>query len=339
MAASTTLPNPGDSAYSAAQVSEYLVRVGLPPSYHPSAKPTLDYAYLKRIFVHQITTFPYENLSLHYSPSHTITLDPQALYAKLMTADRGRGGYCMENSIFLNHMLRALGFDAFLSGVRIRLRENGVPQGDFTGWRHLVNIVTLADPGSPAGLVRYSLDAGFGGDGPTLPLPLVDGLVHHNNIGTQEIRLVRDLTPVQRWRAPDAPRMWIYQYRNGADKDWNSFYSFGEFEFIEDDFAIINWYTSSHPESFQTFTVLIVKFLRGRKEGAEEDTVTGKVMLVNELVKRNVTGKTEIVKVCKTEAERREALREWFGIELTPVEAEGIKGRVVDLDRPTEGPI
>lgn len=46
----------------------------------------------------------------------------------------GRGGYCMENSIFFNHVLRGLGFRAYLAGARIRLREGGVPRGGFTGW-------------------------------------------------------------------------------------------------------------------------------------------------------------------------------------------------------------
>lgn len=40
----------------------------------------------------------------------------------------------MENSIFYNHILRALGFNAYTAGVRIRPRVNGVPQGNYMGW-------------------------------------------------------------------------------------------------------------------------------------------------------------------------------------------------------------
>ena len=33
-----------------------------------------------------------------------------------------------------NHVLKGLGFEAYTAGVRIRLREGGVPAGDFVGW-------------------------------------------------------------------------------------------------------------------------------------------------------------------------------------------------------------
>lgn len=81
-----------------------------------------------------ISTVPYENLSIHYSQSHTISLDPQVLFQKIVVDGRGRGGYCMENSLFFNLILRGLGFRAFPVGVRIRHRIDGVPQGDYIGW-------------------------------------------------------------------------------------------------------------------------------------------------------------------------------------------------------------
>lgn len=39
----------------------------------------------------------------------------------------------MEDSLFFMWMLQAYGFDVYPTGVRIRLRENGVPKGDFGG--------------------------------------------------------------------------------------------------------------------------------------------------------------------------------------------------------------
>ncbi len=335
-------PTGNDSAYTPAQVAQYLARVGLPESFHPSARPVLDLAYLTRLFVRQITTFPYENLALHYSPQHAVDLDPQALFDKLVAAPRGRGGYCMEVNLLFHHVLRALGFAAYTAGVKIRRREGGVPAGPYFGWVHLVNIVTLPDPdrnpdagGGRDSFVRYALDAGFGGDGPTVPMPLVDGLVHRNGIGAQEIRLARELIPEQRWRGEDAPRMWVYQYRNGAEQPWNRTYAFYEVEFTEADFRVVNWYASQHPDSPQRTMVLAILFLRGRREGdngkGPQECVTGKLMMVDGEVKRNVTGRTELVKVCKTEQDRVEALREYFGIELTLEERESVRGRVVEL--------
>ncbi|KAK0720914.1 arylamine N-acetyltransferase 2 [Lasiosphaeris hirsuta] len=327
------------SSYSPAQVAEYLEFIGLDQSFHPSANPVLDLSYLTTLFVHQITAVPYENLLIHYSPDHVVKLDPQVLFTKIVTNRRGRGGYCMENSILFNHMLRALGFDdAYTAGVRIRLRTNGVPAGPYTGFVHVVNVVTLpadrAAPPSPAAapLQRYALDVGFGGDGPTVPMPLVEDLVHHNSIGTQEIRYVRGFVPTQRFRGEGAARMWIYQYRNAVDKPWNSFYAFSaEFEFMENDFNVVSHFTSQAPESPQSKTLLAIRFFRGEGRVPGEVRVTGKVMLVNGEVKRNVTGKTELVKTCVTEPERVEALKEYFGIELTPEEIESIRGRVPEL--------
>ncbi|KAK3377706.1 arylamine N-acetyltransferase 2 [Podospora didyma] len=310
-----------DSAYSSSQVSEYLSHIGLPPSFHPSANPVLDLTYLTTLFVHQITAIPYENLVIHYSLSHAVDLDPQAVFTKVVRNRRGRGGYCMENSILFNHMLRALGFtDAYTAGVRIRMRDpDNVPAGPYIGYVHLVNIVRLSSDGQ-----KYALDVGFGGDGPTLPMPLVAGLVHHNSIGTQEIRYVHDCLPATPQRR-GRDKNWIYEYRNGPDREWNAFYAFAEFEFFEPDFQVINYYTSQAPTSAQSYRPIVVRFLRGDGDDGRVKVV-GKVMLMHGDVKRNVSGRTELVKTCVSERERVEALSEYFGIELTEEEAGGIKG-------------
>lgn len=39
----------------------------------------------------------------------------------------------MEVSLLLTHILRAFGFDAYPTGVRIRYREDGVPKGNYVG--------------------------------------------------------------------------------------------------------------------------------------------------------------------------------------------------------------
>jgi arylamine N-acetyltransferase len=128
-------------------------------------------------------------------------------------------------------------------------------------------------------------------------------------------------------------KLWIYQYRNAADMEWNSFYAFPLLEFLEADFEIMNWYTGSHPESFQTFTMLIVKFLRRQKEGGEEGEmeVCGKRMLVNGVVKENTGGKTRVVQECRSEGERVGALEKWFGLRLSEEERKGIVGHSTEL--------
>jgi arylamine N-acetyltransferase len=185
---------------------------------------------------------------------------------------------------------------------------------------HIVNIVTLASG------ERWMLDVAFGGDGPTKPLPLISEYVTQN-LGTQEVRLIHSTIPQQ---LEQAPKLWIYQYRNGKDRDWNSFYAFPEMEFFQADFEIMNFFTSQYGGTinFQKTTVLIIRFLRGE---TEEEGIVGKLMLVNGEVKRNDGGKTRLVLTCTTEEERLKGFKEQFDILLTDEEVNGIKGRNVEL--------
>lgn len=70
-----------------------------------------------------------------------------------------------------------------------------------------------------------------------------------------------------------------------------------------------------------------MKFLRSEVGGE----VVGKVMLTGPEIKRNMGGKTELVKVCKSEEERVQAIKEIFGISLTEEQALGITGRISAL--------
>ena len=177
---------------------------------------------------------------------------------------------------------------------------------------HIVNIVTL-DNGD-----KYVVDVAFGGDGPTRPMRLAENHII-TNLGSQQIRLAKKPIP----QFDTEYEFWIYQYRNSLDSPWHSFYCFMEVPFIYEDFSIMSYWTST--ASHQTWTVLIVKFQR------EEGHVSGKIMLVNDMVKRNMGGKTIVVQVCKNEEERIQALSEHFGITLIDEEQKGIKGTVTEL--------
>lgn len=131
-------------AYSEFQASAWLRRLRLPASYQPyidqPAGIPKTYQVLETLFQSQISIFPYENLSVHYSPSHLVGIKPDALYHKMMDNEsRGRGGYCMELSIFFHHMLRVLGFTVIMAGVRNRTRTDGVPDGEYQGWYVLLS--------------------------------------------------------------------------------------------------------------------------------------------------------------------------------------------------------
>lgn len=190
---------------------------------------------------------------------------------------------------------------------------------------HAVNIVTL-----PATGAKYMLDVSYGGDGPTLPLPLRDHHITRGTIGSQELRLVHAAMPEQEQPCPRDQKLWTYEYRNSDRVGWNSCYCFPELAFTPADLDVMNFYASQSPASFQTHTVLAIKFLRG---GNGRGGVSGKVMMVDGVVKRNLGGKTEVVQVCESEAERVEALGRYFAIVLTEEEREGVRGREVELGK------
>lgn len=119
------------TAYSKEQLERYLDYIEFPTHLRAADAPR-DLTFLTTLHIHQISRIPYDNLSLHYSKTHRNSLDPQDLYDKF--TNNGRGGYCMETTIFFRHVLRALGFRVYSAGARIRYRKDGIPQGHYIGW-------------------------------------------------------------------------------------------------------------------------------------------------------------------------------------------------------------
>lgn len=179
----------------------------------------------------------------------------------------------------------------------------------------MVNIVTLADGG------KYMLDVGFGADGPTRPLPLLEGIVCQG-IAFQELRLVRENIPAN---TDPSQRLWIYQTRHTSSDSWSPKYCFSEVEFLPQDYAMMNFYTSQCNSCWFTYKIVVVKMIR------EGDVIVGTIVLNGDVVKRRIRGETEELKRCGTEGERAKALERWFGIAVTAEENRGIKGMVTDL--------
>lgn len=315
------------SVFTQAHIDAFYEYIGFPAGlrqHRALEDAAKDIHFLTQLHIYMIAAVPYDNLWLHYDPAHRVDITPLGNFDKVVKQARGRGSYCMGNHILLNHILRFLQYPAYLGPARTRPRIDSIPQGEFPGWIHLVNIITLSD-----GQV-WTMDVGFGGDGPTRPMPLIHDRPQVN-LGGQEVRLMHDWIPTQLHRR-ESSKLWIYEYRNGKDKPWNSFYAFSETEAMEADFHVINHFTGTAPDSHHTITQLLVKFLRREKEdGTGDQEIYGKRMLVNALVKENLGGKTKIVEECKTEEDRVRVLKEWFGITLTAEEREGIKGSATEL--------
>ncbi|EHL03336.1 putative Arylamine N-acetyltransferase, pineal gland isozyme NAT-3 [Glarea lozoyensis 74030] len=70
------------------------------------------------------------------------------MYEKIVTANRGRGGYCMQVNLFFATVMKSLGFELIATGGRVHI--DGGP-GE---WSHQVNLVQINE-------TIYLVDVGF----------------------------------------------------------------------------------------------------------------------------------------------------------------------------------
>ncbi|KAK2732828.1 N-terminal acetyltransferase [Myotisia sp. PD_48] len=264
-----------------------------------------------------LATFPFSNVVLHYSQHHTISLDPDHLFNKIV--ERGLGGYCLENTGLFAIILRTLGYTLYTGGARVsKSISPGPANGNFHGFGHQILIVTVEDS-------KYmsQLDVGFGPYGPTCPLALKDG-EHRTTIGQSEIRLTRGNITAN---TDSSQRLWLYQVRSDPDSEWAIAYCFYDIEFLREDYEVMNWWTSRKPTSFFTQDVICTRFLLN-KTG---NNIVGCLTLFKDIVKRNLNGTVEILRTLKSEQERVSALKELFDVQLEPMEARGIHGKSSEI--------
>ncbi|MCC5940560.1 MAG: arylamine N-acetyltransferase [Balneolaceae bacterium] len=150
-----------------------------------------------------------------------VNLDPESLQQKLVHDERG--GYCFEHNLLFKHVLEALGF--FVKGLVARILWN-VPENRITPRGHMLLYIEVDGK-------EYAADVGFGGLGLTGPLLL-------ETAGEQE--------------TPHEPYQLIrnggeYTLQSFVKDEWKSLYRFNLDEHFREDYEVINWYLSNHPES------------------------------------------------------------------------------------------
>jgi N-hydroxyarylamine O-acetyltransferase len=193
----------------------YLERIGLP------AFPDVTPDGLARLHRAHRLTIPFENLAIRQG--HGISLDPQAIFDKLIT--RRRGGYCFEQNALFGWALGKAGFDwrPLLSRV-----WTGHKAGDAIPARtHTMLLVTIDG-------ARWIADAGFG-RGYAPPMPLLDGATITGEDGAVH-RLIADA---------DYGWMLERQSRNGFAPE----YSFTLDAVAPLDLEMSNHWTASWPQS------------------------------------------------------------------------------------------
>lgn len=126
------LPVSQNHRYTPEQLEQYLAHVKFPSAF-PHAIGTLEH--LTELIHRQLAYVPFESLALHYSDSHhLLSLDPERLFAKIVTNNRGRGGYCMETNTFFASVLGAMGYEVMHVGGRVSHATGGMGGGGYMGW-------------------------------------------------------------------------------------------------------------------------------------------------------------------------------------------------------------
>jgi N-hydroxyarylamine O-acetyltransferase len=194
-------------------LSRYLERIGLgsPPD------PTEDG--LQQVHSAQCFAIPFENIDIHLG--RTISLEPQELAAKIL--HRNRGGYCFELNGIFQMALTAMGFK-----VRPQLARVLYGRTDPGARTHEVLIVTISGK-------RWLADAGFGGPGLRLPLPIISGQVQEQY--------------GERYRLRNDPELGIVLQKENRES-FLDLYAFDESERTLDiDIDMANHFTSTWPGS------------------------------------------------------------------------------------------
>jgi arylamine N-acetyltransferase len=102
------------------QVEAYLDRIALPQGVRDSLREGGNGSgALKAVTTLQqyhMAAIPYENLDLHYSSHHSVTLEPKSMYESIVI--RKKGGLCLQVHQLFSKLLQSLGFQTYITAAR-----------------------------------------------------------------------------------------------------------------------------------------------------------------------------------------------------------------------------
>jgi N-hydroxyarylamine O-acetyltransferase len=208
----------------------YFSRIG----YSGPRQASLDV--LRAIHARHPASIAFENLdSLMHRP---VLIDTDSIQRKLI--GQGRGGYCYEMNGLLAAVLRALGFQ--VAGLSARSLFGHLPGS--TPRTHMVLKVETEDG-------AHIADVGFGSRTLSAPLRLDDPGEQATPHGV--FRLVRSGEHLEE--------------QTRIDGEWKSLYRFSLERQEPQDYAVCNWYHSTHPESPFTNRLMVSRFDGERRLG------------------------------------------------------------------------
>ena len=224
--------------YAAAQIVAAVRNEDVPPvdlgayfdriGYHGPAEPNL--ATLRALTELHPAAIPFEAIDVLLDRG--IDISPAAVDAKLI--GRRRGGYCYEQNGLFRRVLKAIGFEVESLASHVRwMSEPGTPPPPLT---HRVLRVTIDG-------VPWLADVGFGSCVPTAPLRM--DLADSQPTRHEMFRIVR-LGP-----------QWLLQAL--VEEEWRPVYSIAAEPWLEGQYEMANWYTSTHPNSHFRHRLIVTR--------------------------------------------------------------------------------
>lgn len=295
--------------YSQDQVSLYLDRLKIPQDkrhYDVSKLSPKDaLKYMTLLQRHHLVEIPFENLTLHYSQHHQLSLHHEAMFQKVVGDNNGRGGYCMESNTLFLTLLLSLNYTVYAVGGRVN------EGGEWTGLAHVVSLVTIGE-------IKYLVDVGFGGDGPVAPMALDKSETAYPHIGPASARI--RWTNLEQNSDPNQ-RLWVFEQRWNDQHEWRLMYCFTELEYLPRDIVVMNYFTSTNSKSWFTTRIVVQK-----KTTDEQGELNGDVIVSGRSIKWRIQGDKVNEIEFASEEDRLQALEEHFGIKFGQAEKDGIRG-------------
>ncbi|KAJ8082770.1 hypothetical protein PM082_008626 [Marasmius tenuissimus] len=328
------------SPYSKTQVLDWLSYIGydVTPAVESFVENDTFPANLENLTVIQrlhLLAITFENTSMHYSANHTMEVDPQAVFQRLIKDKQG--SYCFGKAGLLFGMLRVLGYRVYAAQGRINktfMKPGASPE--FTPQQHMVLFVQPV----PESNTTYLVDVGFGGSGIVRPMLLsdADDNVVDGATPTEKHRLRKGVLP----GSSTGQIVWkleclhVKENRVAEDEsNWKWLFSFDEVERYPQDIECSNYFVSTFGSGTMfAHNVVCLKYFWLDEEQLQkpnEERFLGSISLLGGMIRRNLGSRSEVVKELKTEEERIEAIREYFGIDVDKKGTEHIRGRAAAL--------
>ncbi len=215
----------------------YFNRIGF------TGDPLPNIEVLEALQLMHLQSIPFENIDPFLGIP--VYLSPMALQRKLI--ENKRGGYCFEHNLLLKNVLEQIGFS--VSGLAARVRWQ-VEAGTVTPASHMMLKVEVNE-------IDYLVDAGFGGQVPTVPLKIVPNLIQ--------------ATPHGDFRIVVENNYFVLQAK--VIDSWLPVYSFDYSERYQSDYEVINYYLCNSYDSHFVRNLMIALPAEGHRKSLRTNLV------------------------------------------------------------------